>query len=696
MAHQGPVQKKQRLESPAQMGKEALVDAPRDQTSPTPASGSGTSASTAEPCPTVGTAKRSYLDRLPLELLATILSHVRSPKDVLSLTRCNKHLCATLLNKGNTWIWRRARQECNAGPIPDPPEGWSEARFAAFIFDGGKCEICKDYTKRMYMSFSLKVRLCKNPSCLGNFKKGSALTLQGANRAMQFIATWLPTLENFDLRARNLPVGNPYLPSQKIWRRSDMLKAVNDYNRLVLTDEGIADYKKRHETQIRRLAPYLVLCKKLVEWSKVWQALHAQVRRKNVEFTKLRAAEGGWNFQDLMETPTFGSMLKSHTNSLELLQPLDYQVILPKVGPEIEELVTRRAQRVKAQGYQKRYSDIGAHYQCMKSNYQTLSSQNIVLPSLSEFRRLPIIVILQHKEKPNREGVASELKERSIADLLRHDLQKWTANAKSALAKVLGYPSWNNPSSKVLHPADRLTARFLCTRCNHVSRKYASDGSLDFAGACQHECLGPTKKSKTLVWSADQFVPDQKGIDALIKALALMNLDAERTTSFPKDTALSHCFQCQSCAVPIVMDHSRIAGHSKRHESMELALVTKAEANAMLSHPYAPGSYAILTGRTSEVKKACATRSFVCRHCFAKTAHARSPPHTDPAQDPASNTDGVTCPVERTPPAKSAMPTKNLLTWIGLVSHVKGKHGILHMGDEDFYRDRASTAGAAS
>lgn len=85
--------------------------------------------------------QRHYLDILPIELLALVLSYVNSPKDVLAVTRCNKALCTKLLSKSQNFIWKHARQVCSVEPMSPPPPGWSEAAYAAFIFDGGFCEV---------------------------------------------------------------------------------------------------------------------------------------------------------------------------------------------------------------------------------------------------------------------------------------------------------------------------------------------------------------------------------------------------------------------------------------------------------------------------------------------------------------------------------------------------------------------------
>ena len=81
----------------------------------------------------------SRLELIPLEILAEVLSYVNSPKEVLSVARCSKHLCATLLNPSNVMIWRHARSNCVVPDLPPPPPGWSESAYAAFVFDEGHC-----------------------------------------------------------------------------------------------------------------------------------------------------------------------------------------------------------------------------------------------------------------------------------------------------------------------------------------------------------------------------------------------------------------------------------------------------------------------------------------------------------------------------------------------------------------------------
>ena len=85
-----------------------------------------------QPCP---------LFKLPLELLAEILIVTSSPKDVLAVARSCKFFCATLVQPLSAFIWRTVRKLCRPQALPDPFSTFTEASYAAFVFDGGCCEV---------------------------------------------------------------------------------------------------------------------------------------------------------------------------------------------------------------------------------------------------------------------------------------------------------------------------------------------------------------------------------------------------------------------------------------------------------------------------------------------------------------------------------------------------------------------------
>jgi hypothetical protein len=78
---------------------------------------------------------------LPLELLAEILILTESPQHVLAIARSSKFLCATLLAPSSAYIWRTVRKICKPDALPEPIAIFTEASYAAFVFDQGRCEV---------------------------------------------------------------------------------------------------------------------------------------------------------------------------------------------------------------------------------------------------------------------------------------------------------------------------------------------------------------------------------------------------------------------------------------------------------------------------------------------------------------------------------------------------------------------------
>jgi hypothetical protein len=182
-----------------------------------------------------------------------------------------------------------------------------------------------------------------------------------------------------------------------------------------------------------------------------------------------------------------------------------------------------KERKQKAHGQQIRRADIGRYY-----NRLVEGKKNSVVPIWAEFRGLPVINALQEREdlspfssdtahspteKPEKttRTLESVLKySELIGGMINSDLKKWTDAALGAFDAILGKPNWKRASTRVLHPAERVTARFICLLCRRSS-KYATAQSLDFREACAHQCPGRSKKAAAKwKWRAEQFAPDQK------------------------------------------------------------------------------------------------------------------------------------------------------------------------------------------
>ncbi|KAI0314996.1 hypothetical protein OF83DRAFT_1062878, partial [Amylostereum chailletii] len=592
---------------------------------------------------------------VPLELLAEILSYLPSPKDVLAVTRTSKHLCATLLNKSNQAIWRRSRQHNNVGPIPEPPAGWSEPAFAAFIFDGGTCEVCKQSTKRMYVSYAIRARVCGNKKCRSEFNSNH-IVVPPASEAKTFISKWMPSVED-----SNGMVLRCLLKISFSDRKTDYLAAVDEYNRIIRLE---GNYRQAHKRlmQAHLLAPLMKVPRSLAPLRRQYEQRYRIVRKQNYDIAKTFATQEGWEVADLLDTPTFNAIHRSRNNSLEILKHIEFAVIRSQVEADIIRLLETRKRREKEQGYRKRRDDISQHYRRM------VSAGTVSMPNLTEFRNLPVLKVLQGKDTSVEEGIVYDLtKSNTMKDLLHGELKQWETAARENFATLLGFPGWTNPSTKVLHILDRVTARFVCKRCHQVPKKFAEECSFDFAGACIHECSNLNKKDRTKTrWSVEQFEPDAKGIHVISQALALAEVSSGDREAKQRMVKLGTRFLCKSCDGFIVMPFQRLAGHSKRHEEMTIALLSEADAASILTLPLRVGRcHELMQGMTKQAKQARLSKTFGCRHCI---------------QRPLSATVGVVsgvnagAPSSRGPtiPCGSGSKAK-LVSFDGMISHVKAK-----------------------
>ena len=190
--------------------------------------------------------------------------------------------------------------------------------------------------------------------------------------------------------------------------------------------------------------------------------------------------------------------MRSYTDCLA-----EFDLFRLRISQEMLAIMEKRKRQQAERSAQKRRDDIDHYHRRVKS-----SGTYAIFPSLFDFRKLPVIKLLQAKDT---ETLEAEVKDKIIADLLRDDLNKWVEAAKDALGTVLGFPQWKNPSKTVLHPVDRVTAQFICTRCGGLPRTRLEEGSLDFKSACRHECTNMSRAEKNRrTWSAAHFVPDRK------------------------------------------------------------------------------------------------------------------------------------------------------------------------------------------
>lgn len=232
----------------------------------------------------------------------------------------------------------------------------------------------------------------------------------------------------------------------------------------------------------------------------------------------------GWNVQDMQRSPSFSTLLRIKNLSLVILldqgasKPnffagvdihhilLDIEIIRPELEAQIIQSQGQRERSDAEKGYQKRRRDVEAYYNRIRS-----AEPAKIMPTLQEFRKLPTVQLME-KNDSRITGIAKDLQHITVKSLLLHDLEIWEKDTQERLAETLGYKGWKSASSLKLHPTQRLTARFRCTRCDAAfPAGRFDDRGFTLSETCLHCCKPNNRKEKSKgVWSTELFVGDQK------------------------------------------------------------------------------------------------------------------------------------------------------------------------------------------
>ncbi|KDQ59335.1 hypothetical protein JAAARDRAFT_78089 [Jaapia argillacea MUCL 33604] len=647
------------------------------------------------------------LANIPLELLAEILSHVSSTKEILALARTSKYFCHTLVaDQTSGFIWRKARENAEPEPIPPPTTpNWvgRESAYAAFLWDGGECEICKKHTPKMYTSFSLRVRLCGNGQCMTAW-----------NRTLNFVPAieWIPALESNQVFIGAEPNVTQYYPQEMVFhRRGDYDAQALEDCEAALNVRNLEDLTKLREKEARKMTLIMELAVQLFKWKEKWTDMKNEVKKRNEALLKATALREGWEYWDLKSSQTFGLLLRTRNSSLEDITEADLDRLLPTISTEIFNTLEHRKRGAAEAVYRKHCEAIAAHYQRLRSS-ESLAGR--VMPSLQEFRRLPVVKVVQSRRAAGAtvnaqdvntgvrdalKGVdlAAELKSKTptlLSALIMNEVQTWRDAAESLVCqKLLGYTKdsekgeWRNLSKNKLNPVERLDARFNCKKCGKTSGKYVELGCLDFSGVCSHSCIGLDEQGKgAKPWSVEQFEVDKPAVQAVTELLKVCGVEAEDPNSISAIKALGNTILCLSCKnAPIVMNFDNLLRHCRRHAETQLQVLTNIEAEAILrQHPLTLGLHAKITDPSwSNIAKRTA-KVFGCRHCVKPSHEPAIQPRTAPEVQPEAESGEI---VAVNPDTLQIKPQKKVVLWDynALRSHMKGKHSLEQFGDEDFF-----------
>ncbi|KAI0688409.1 hypothetical protein BC835DRAFT_311744 [Cytidiella melzeri] len=631
------------------------------------------------------TLKHCHIDDLPVEILAEILSYCRI-NDILSMARTSKRYCATLaVNPASTYIWKRARAAFTPMPIPDPTPNFTESSYAAFLFDKGPCEMCNKKAKEPLESYSLRLRLC-SPACQIAWRTKMMKTVHLHLESAAEVAGPLPFLE----QKPTIRNGRITYPTYREYRLRDWLEEKDARNRSTALPSTKTRYLEERLVRIRQMGIVWVLSNKLIDWRDSYKKSSEDLRAANSKLAIDIAKTEGWKVVDLHHCPSFSQLYLAKTSSLEELTRDDFKRIFERVKREIDDIYAHERRREAEQANQEQR-------EAVKSIYSRLKSKpDAVMPSLAAFRRLPFVSRIQ--ACASTPDAVKEIQQSTlVAGLVQDDLARWRAEARASLNAVLGFKPLTESSPTTLEAVDRLTARFRCQRCNSQSKSFPGDGGMSFTEACAHQCEYLSKRASAQTrWNAELFTPDHKAIDAVQQVLMWCGYTADDRLSLEAPDEVGHRIQCMTCPSRIVMTYNNLMSHCHRHDSIQIRIVSVEDANSILQYPSEQCRRTQLTGRSAVAERQ--KRIYGCRHCqqirsVPSESDSSSTCETDITAGPLHLSTTASTKLEDVArgshagnPAKRMGKPPQLYQFDGLRSHAKEKHGILWLGDEDFYK----------
>lgn len=599
------------------------------------------------------------------------------------------------------------------------------------MFSKGLCEICKKETRSLYVSFAARVRLCSSYACRKKFLVHNLIDVTTIIQTAEH-PIWLPSIESTRCFSPNSCVHSDWPENGTVLlRKSEWEKSKSEWTVYVVAE---ASAKTTRETQvpnaaapeqppataseqgesaepplrrdnmltayrdkIARFKEIMSLSVQLLEWKYMYERTVKDTRLANETWAKDLASREGWNAADLLSCPAYSAMSGHFTRLMDVMTDKLFYPIQPIVESQLLAMKEHHERAAAEKAYRTRLTSVKSLYERMKSKGTT------VLPPLSIFLELPSVRAIRGRPNPRatpmqKDGSLGGLNDNElVTSLIKSDISAWVDSARTELLKELGFPNgWRSASSTKLNPLYRVTAKFLCTRCvdGGVNEKTKMQGCLGFSDVCAHVCRttkrntaraagqmingngtqgedgdnGTTdvddgaqdattkkrrkRKSNELDWRVGVFKRDDKAIALINRVLFKLRLSAEYPFTILLIETLARRIRCLSCKSGVVMDFQNAIGHCHRHESMQILLLPP----GVDTSTFEPGLASRLLDKKPLTRKIVNEANYGCSHCVKV------------GEDDATGKGGV-----------------RPMTGNGLRSHIKAKHQIEDLRDEDVF-----------
>lgn len=224
-----------------------------------------------------------------------------------------------------------------------------------------------------------------------------------------------------------------------------------------------------------------------------------------------------------MNSPSYAQLQRNHNEEIEVITQsggfrshklsvstgrdcnLDYERIKLQVHQEVATIRKKKERRESERNYTTVLKDINRYYDGLLSG-----KEHGPLPTRSIFQHLPIIQQCLDLVSPANEDIAESLrKQPALRGIVARQLRNWQQDTKTGLGTILGISVSDTTKLGGLHPTERMTARYLCSKCHHLAARYQMDESLDLAGVCGHECRAGGRRN-VRKWNISNFTKDEQ------------------------------------------------------------------------------------------------------------------------------------------------------------------------------------------
>ncbi|KAJ2989629.1 hypothetical protein NUW54_g8723 [Trametes sanguinea] len=268
--------------------------------------------------------------------------------------------------------------------------GMSESSYASLLFSSGKCRVCGSNVNLPYYSFALRVHLCdRSTRCIDTWGtlENEYLYLVSQEEEIIYpdIIQWIP---RFERKTNSHP--------DKIYVRMDMWKkAVDEWRKAhALGPEAVSALVQAKQDEADALPGQMEtgailsqFYQKLVAWRDNYVIAMVVSTASMQAAATSHSTQIGCTKWEIMQSRTYSMVYNSKIRCNERWTEREFATIQDTVAAEVTAMKERKVQREKEHVMQTRRAIVEKEYARLMASLE----QGDILPSLPEFRRLPVV-----------------------------------------------------------------------------------------------------------------------------------------------------------------------------------------------------------------------------------------------------------------------------------------------------------------